>query len=59
MSAASGNVAGKSLIHISVGHHIKGMIENRESGKFKARHADNSSLSSSLQTFIEGSDVII
>ncbi len=33
MSAASGNVADKSLIHISVGHYIKGMIENRESGK--------------------------
>ena len=37
MSAASGNVAGKSLIHISVGHHIKGMIENMESGKFKGK----------------------
>ena len=35
MSAASGNVAGKSHIHISVGQHIKGMIKNRESGKFK------------------------
>ena len=35
MSASSGNVAGKSLINISVGHQIKGIIENRESGKFK------------------------
>lgn len=37
MSAASGNVAGKSLIHISVGHHIKGMIENRESERVEKR----------------------